>query len=283
MPSTPTGWSGTPTAGSTSRQRPLVGGASPRSSAAARSPGRGRRRAAAVRAGLRGRGAARRSRRRGWPATSARVRPVAGLGAGRGRTVKLAGATAAVQAHLREVDPAGSPRTSRENRVRRCSTACRRCSCRRGVVAAWAAYLAGSWGAGDRAARGDRGQRLRLVRHVMGAAVTEAPVARRWLQAAAEFAGTDDLVGAAARGRPGDRARTAARTRRRVPLRRLRLRASPPCTTTARSASRTSTSPSTAATSSCSPAASARASRACCAASPVWSTTRAGCCGTARR
>ncbi|WNV76056.1 ABC transporter ATP-binding protein [Geodermatophilus sp. DSM 44513] len=139
------------------------------------------------------------------------------------RTVKLAAATAAVEDHLRRVDRRRVAASVREHRVRSLLEGVPWLLVHGGVVLTWAVYLSGRW---------DLATALLVSTAVTGSAwfgtvaakaVTEAPVAARWLEAAALLAGTADLVtppsgvdlvtGRAPAPVPADR----------VPLRRLRL------------------------------------------------------------
>src|SRR5690606_7865075 len=63
-----------------------------------------------------------------------------------------------------------------------------------GIVAAWAAYLAGVWGLATALLVSTAVAGSGWFGTVAGAAVTEAPVARRWLRATGELAGRADLV-----------------------------------------------------------------------------------------
>ena len=110
------------------------------------------------------------------------------------RTVKLAAATAAAQAHLRRVDAGRVVAAIREQRVRMLLEGVPALLIQAGIVLAWAAHLAGLW---------DLATALLVTTTVAGsgwfgtvfaAAVIEAPVARRWLQAVSDLAGGIDLV-----------------------------------------------------------------------------------------
>ncbi|RKS67964.1 ABC-type multidrug transport system fused ATPase/permease subunit [Motilibacter peucedani] len=139
------------------------------------------------------------------------------------RTIKLAGATAAVEHHLRSVDRRRIAVHIREWRVRTLLNGVPQVLVQGGVVAAWAAYAAGQWGVAGALLVATSVSGYGWFGIVMGAAVTEAPVANRWLQAAAQYAGTPDLVSLP----PGvDLVKGTAplpESPSRVPLRRLQL------------------------------------------------------------
>ncbi|WP_104432923.1 ATP-binding cassette domain-containing protein [Kineococcus xinjiangensis] len=139
------------------------------------------------------------------------------------RTVKLAAATAPVVAHLEVVDARRVAASVREHRVRSLLEGVPEVLCQAGIAAAWSVHVAGVWELQTAllvtTALGGFG----WFGAVAGAAVTEAPVARRWLQAASELAGDRDLTVLPAgvdlpRGRAPQPARSA-----RIPLRRLSL------------------------------------------------------------
>ncbi|RZS82858.1 ABC-type multidrug transport system fused ATPase/permease subunit [Motilibacter rhizosphaerae] len=110
------------------------------------------------------------------------------------RTVKLSGATATVQAQLERVDAQRVRAHVREYRVRTLLMSVPGVLVQAGVVTAWGVYAAGGWGLADAVLVATTVSGMGWFGIVMGAAVTEAPVARRWLQAAAQLAGTADLV-----------------------------------------------------------------------------------------
>lgn len=139
------------------------------------------------------------------------------------RTVKLAAATEQVQAHLERVDARRMAASVREHRVRTLLHGLPGVLAQAGVVAAWASHLAGVWDLATALLVSTTVSGFGWFGTVAGAAVTEAPVARRWLEAAGGLAGTDDLtalpagVDLLAGTAPGP-ARAG-----RVPLRRLTL------------------------------------------------------------
>ena len=141
------------------------------------------------------------------------------------RTVKLAAATAPVQAHLAQVDARRVAASVREHRVRTLLTGVPMVLAQAGVVAAWAAHLVGVWDLATALLVSTTVSGFGWFGVVAGAAVTEAPVARRWLQAAGELAATHDLTSLP----PGvDLVRgqaPAPLAGGRVPLRRLSLEA----------------------------------------------------------
>nr|WP_281268664.1 ABC transporter ATP-binding protein [Vallicoccus soli] len=114
------------------------------------------------------------------------------------RTVKLAGATAAVRAHLEEVDAQRTAASVREHRVRSLLLGVPGVLVQAGVVAGWAAHLVGAFDLATALLVTTAVSGFGWFGTVAGAAVTEAPVARRWLRATAELAGRDDLVRAPA-------------------------------------------------------------------------------------
>ncbi len=139
------------------------------------------------------------------------------------RTLVLAAATPAVQAHLDAVDARRVRAGVREQRVRALLDGVPGLLVQSGIVVVWAVHLAGVWDLATAllvtTAVGGSG----WFATVCGAAVTEAPVARAWVQAMSELSGGEDLVGepagvdlVAGTAPPPDAAG-------RVPLRRLSL------------------------------------------------------------
>jgi ABC-type multidrug transport system fused ATPase/permease subunit len=110
------------------------------------------------------------------------------------RTVKLAAATAPVQAHLEQVDARRVAASVREYRLRTLLTGVPMVLAQTGVVAAWAAHLAGGWGLETTLLVSTTVGGFGWFGVVAGAAVTEAPGARRWLRAAGALAATRDLT-----------------------------------------------------------------------------------------
>lgn len=110
------------------------------------------------------------------------------------RTVKLAAATPGAQAHLAGIDARRVAATVREQRTLALFDGLRGPLVQAGVVAGWAAHLVGIW---------DLATALLVTVSVSGSswyasqcgsAVTEAPIARRWLQAAVALSGGADPV-----------------------------------------------------------------------------------------
>lgn len=110
------------------------------------------------------------------------------------RTIKLAGATGAVEGHLERVDERRIAAHIREYRVRTLLGGVPQVLVKAGVVCAWAAYAAHSWGVATALLVATAVGGYGWFGIVMAAAVTEAPVARRWLRAASQLAGNPDLV-----------------------------------------------------------------------------------------
>ncbi|MGY1702426.1 ATP-binding cassette domain-containing protein [Geodermatophilus sp. SYSU D00766] len=110
------------------------------------------------------------------------------------RTVKLAAATAAVGAHLEAVDGHRVAAYVREHRVRTLLDGVPNLLVQAGVVAAWAVHLAGGWDLPTTLLVTTAVSGSSWFGTVAGAAITEAPVARRWLEATTQLAGGTDLV-----------------------------------------------------------------------------------------
>lgn len=140
------------------------------------------------------------------------------------RTVKLAAATGAVQAHLEQVDARRVAASVRENRVRTLLDGVPGVLVQAGVVAAWVAFLSGVWDLATALLVSTAVSGFGWFGTVAGSVITEAPVARRWLQAAGDLAGTPSVVAAP----PGvdlvAGVAPAPAPPARVPLRRLTLR-----------------------------------------------------------
>jgi ABC-type multidrug transport system fused ATPase/permease subunit len=179
------------------------------------------------------------------------------------RTVKLAGRTPQVHAHLRRVDNGRVGAAVFEHRVQAVLDGVPIVMVQVGVVAAWAFYLWGGWGLATALLVANAVNGFDWFGRVAGAVVTEAPGTRAWQRATAQFAGGADLTTLP----PGIDLVTGGRRLRSSSRERAwsgsRCRTSERSTTTARSASTTSTSPSSAASWCFCSVRSARASRAC--------------------
>ncbi len=110
------------------------------------------------------------------------------------RTVKLAAATAATQAHLRRVDDRRVAATVRELRVRMLLEGAPALLTQLGVVTAWSLHLTGVWDLATALLVSTAVSGSGWFGVVFGAAVTEAPVARRWLLAVSDLAGGIDVT-----------------------------------------------------------------------------------------
>ncbi|MHA6618072.1 ATP-binding cassette domain-containing protein [Pseudonocardia sp. DLS-67] len=110
------------------------------------------------------------------------------------RTVKLAAATTDVQEHLRRVDGRRVAAAVREQRVRMLLEGAPALLMQIGVVTAWAVHLAGGWDLATALLVTTVVSGSGWFGVVFGAAVTEAPVAHRWLQATSDLAGGADLT-----------------------------------------------------------------------------------------
>ncbi|QYN32005.1 ABC transporter ATP-binding protein/permease [Pseudonocardia sp. DSM 110487] len=110
------------------------------------------------------------------------------------RTVKLAAATTAVKEHLRRVDERRIAATVREQRVRMLLEGTPALLTQLGVVTAWAVHLAGGWDLATALLVSTAVAGSGWFGTVFGAAVTEAPVARRWLQAMSDLSGGTDII-----------------------------------------------------------------------------------------
>lgn len=110
------------------------------------------------------------------------------------RAVKLAAATTAVQHHLERVDGRRVAASVRELRVRSLLDGVPAVLVQLGVVASWAFYLTGVWGLATALLVSTTVAGSGWFGAVAGAAVTEAPIARRWLQAVGALSGRTDLV-----------------------------------------------------------------------------------------
>ncbi|GIG29618.1 ATP-binding cassette domain-containing protein [Cellulomonas marina] len=110
------------------------------------------------------------------------------------RTLKLAAAVGPAEAHLHRVDARRVAASVRELRVRAALEGIPPLLVQAGIVVGWGLHLVGTW---------DLATALLVTTAVSGsgwfgtvaaAAITEAPVARRWLAATAELAGSADLM-----------------------------------------------------------------------------------------
>ena len=110
------------------------------------------------------------------------------------RTVKLAAATSVVQRHLVGVDAVRMAASVREFRVRALLDGVPVLMVQLGVVAAWAALLAGAWDLPTALAVAGAVSGFGWFGTVAGAVITQAPVARRWLRAATDLSGGVDLT-----------------------------------------------------------------------------------------
>ncbi len=139
------------------------------------------------------------------------------------RTVKLAAATSAVQSHLEEVDERRVRASVKENSVRTLLDGVPGILVQAGVVTAWVAHLVGTWDLATALLVSTAVSGFGWFGTVAGAAITEVPVAKRWLEAAAGLAGTGSLVAVPTGVDLVTGAAPAPPTAPRVPLRRLSL------------------------------------------------------------
>ncbi|WP_129339492.1 ATP-binding cassette domain-containing protein [Cellulomonas endophytica] len=110
------------------------------------------------------------------------------------RTLKLAAAVRPAQRYLQRADDRRVAATVRELRVRAALEGIPPLLVQAGVVTAWGLHLTGTWGLATALLVTTAVSGSGWFGTVAAAAITEAPVARRWLRATAELAGTDDLV-----------------------------------------------------------------------------------------
>ncbi|ANY08718.1 ABC transporter ATP-binding protein [Pseudonocardia sp. HH130630-07] len=110
------------------------------------------------------------------------------------RTVKLAAATGAVRAHLVGVDADRVRATVREYRVRTLLDGVPGLVLQAAVILTWSVYLGGAWDLATALLVSTTLGGVGFFGQVCAAAVTEAPIARRWLRTVALFAGTADLT-----------------------------------------------------------------------------------------
>jgi ATP-binding cassette, subfamily B, bacterial len=110
------------------------------------------------------------------------------------RTVKLAGATPEVHAHLRRVDDGRVSAAVREHRVQAFLDGVPVVMVQCGVVVAWAAVLWGWWGLATALLVSGAVNGFDWFGRVAGSVVTEAPGTRAWQQATSSLAGGRDLM-----------------------------------------------------------------------------------------
>ncbi len=140
------------------------------------------------------------------------------------RTVKLAAATPDIHAHLRTVDSGRVAAAVREHRVQAVLDGVPMVMVQCGLVAAWSAHLAGSWGLATTLLVANAVAGFDWFGRVAGLVVTEAPGTRAWQEETSRYAGGADLM----RLPPGVDLVTGAAPApgpvQRVGLRRLELR-----------------------------------------------------------
>ena len=110
------------------------------------------------------------------------------------RTVKLAGRTPQVHAHLRRVDSGRVEAAVFEHRVQAVLDGVPIVMVQVGVVTAWAVYLQGGWQLGTALLVATAVNGFDWFGRVAGAVVTEAPGTRAWQRATARHAGGVDLM-----------------------------------------------------------------------------------------
>ncbi len=110
------------------------------------------------------------------------------------RTVKLAGRTPQVHAHLRRVDGGRVEAAVFEHRVQAVLDGVPMVMVQVGVVAAWGFYLWDVWGLATALLVATAVNGFDWFGRVAGAVVTEAPGVRAWQRATSRFAGGVDLV-----------------------------------------------------------------------------------------
>ncbi|GAB2968351.1 ATP-binding cassette domain-containing protein [Nocardioides montaniterrae] len=110
------------------------------------------------------------------------------------RTVKLAGRTPQVHAHLRQVDDGRVEAAVFEHRVQAFLDGVPIVMVQVGVVAAWACYLADVWGIATALLVATAVNGFDWFGRVAGAVVTEAPGTRAWQRATSRYAGGVDLM-----------------------------------------------------------------------------------------
>ncbi|UMG93341.1 ABC transporter ATP-binding protein [Nocardioides sp. TF02-7] len=110
------------------------------------------------------------------------------------RTVKLAGRTPQVHAHLRRVDGGRVQAAVFEHRVQAVLDGVPIVMVQVGVVAAWALFLWDAWGLATALLVANAVNGFDWFGRVAGAVVTEAPGTRAWQRATARFAAGADLM-----------------------------------------------------------------------------------------
>ncbi|MEJ5869258.1 ABC transporter ATP-binding protein [Pseudokineococcus sp. 5B2Z-1] len=110
------------------------------------------------------------------------------------RTVKLAAAVGPVRRHLAAVDDVRVSASVREMRTKALLEGVPVVLVQAGVAAGWALYLLGAFDLRTAVLVTTAVTGSAWFGTVAGAAITEIPVARRWLRAASALAGTGDLV-----------------------------------------------------------------------------------------
>lgn len=110
------------------------------------------------------------------------------------RTIKLAGRIPQIHRHLRTVDGGRVEAAVFEHRVQALLDGVPILMVQLGVVAAWAAYLAGWWGLATAILVANAVNGFDWFGRVAGSVVTEAPGTRAWQKATSRFAGGVDLM-----------------------------------------------------------------------------------------
>ncbi|MDF8264462.1 ABC transporter ATP-binding protein [Luteipulveratus flavus] len=110
------------------------------------------------------------------------------------RTVKLAGRTPQVHAHLQQVDGGRIDAAVKEHRVQAVLDGVPIVMVQVGVVAAWAALVEGVWGLATALMVVNAVNGFDWFGRVAGAVVTEAPGTRAWQEATCAYAGGGDLM-----------------------------------------------------------------------------------------
>lgn len=110
------------------------------------------------------------------------------------RTVKLAGRTAQVHAHLRAVDDGRVEAAVFEHRVQAVLDGVPTVMVQVGVVAAWALFLHDVWGLATALLVANAVNGFDWFGRVAGAVVTEAPGTRAWQRATSRLSGGTDLM-----------------------------------------------------------------------------------------
>ncbi|MFD0484148.1 ATP-binding cassette domain-containing protein [Kineococcus sp. GCM10028916] len=110
------------------------------------------------------------------------------------RTVKLAAAVPDVLRHLARIDHERVHASVREFRVRALLEGVPGVLVQCGIVATWLMHLTGRWSLADALLVATAVAGASYYGTVAGAVITEAPVAREWLRAVTDLAGTEDVV-----------------------------------------------------------------------------------------